>query len=203
MRFPSAPGLDVLAPGLIQQEWCDAEAFGAATWLWMQAATRRDAPLKWLSTLLLPPIAQRQFLIASEAGRPVFYLSWARFSAAAEHRYVNEPHAALTADDWCSGDRLWIVDWIAPFGHTRTMYRLLKSQLFAARWMRYLSHRGAERGLRIRTFVGDAVNRAESRAWCRAHPVVICGRVEDLCADGVSCSNVPPHAFPLDQGASP
>lgn len=178
MQFQSAPGFDVIAPGLLQQDWCETEAFGAATWLWMQAATRREIPVKWLSTLLLPPIARRQFVIASEGGRPVFYLSWARFSAAAEHRYVNAPHAEMTADDWHSGDRMWIVDWIAPFGHTSTMRRLLKTQLCASLWARSLYHHGAERGLKVKTFRGDAVDPAEASAWFAAHPVCQCA--EDL-----------------------
>ncbi len=70
MRFASAPGLDVIAPGLLQQDWREAEIFGAATWLWMHASTRRETPLKWLSTLLLPPIVHRQFLLATEGDRP-------------------------------------------------------------------------------------------------------------------------------------
>ncbi len=183
MQFSSAPGLDVIAPGLLQQEWRDAEAFGAATWLWMQAATRRDTPVKWLSTLLLPPISQRQFLMASESGRPVFYLSWANFSAAAERRYVHLPHASMRADDWCSGDRMWIVDWIAPFGHTRTMLRLLKTQLFSARWMRFLDHHGTERGLRIKTFRGDLVVPAEAAAWFAVHPVAACPCAADFSSE--------------------
>ena len=186
MRFSLAPGLDVIAPGLLQQEWRDAEAFGAATWLWMQASTRRETPVKWLSTLLLPPVAQRQFLLASEGGRPVFYLSWAHFSAAAEHRYVNESHATLTPADWNSGDRMWIVDWIAPFGHTRTMQRLLKTQLLATKWARSLYHHGAERGLRIKTFRGDAVDPAEADAWFAAHPVVACRSAEKFSPDRLS-----------------
>jgi cytolysin-activating lysine-acyltransferase len=183
MQFQSAPGIDVIAPGLLQQEWREAEAFGAATWLWMQAATRRDTPVSWLSTLLLPPIAQRQFLIATEAGRPVFYVSWANFSETAEHHYVNGPRAAMVADDWISGDRMWIIDWIAPFGHTRMMHALLMKQLLASRCMRSLYHRGAERGVRIKSFRGNAVNPAEARAWFASHPVVIGPDIVDGLSD--------------------
>lgn len=186
MQLPSAPDLDLIAPGLLQQEWRDAEAFGAATWLWMQADTRRETPVKWLSTLLLPPISQRQFLIASEAGRPVFYLSWANFSAAAEYRYVNGPHAAITDDDWISGERMWIIDWIAPFGHTRTMQHLLKTRLFASMWMRFLYHHGTERGLKIKTFRGAAVDPAKAEAWFAAHPVAVCPDAEDFSSDCLS-----------------
>lgn len=193
MRFPSAPGLDVVAPGLLQQEWREAEAFGAATWLWMQADTRRETPVKWLSTLLLPAIAHRQFLLATEAGQPVFFLSWANFSDAAEHRYVNGPRATMTTDDWVSGDRMWIIDWIAPFGHTTMMSTLLKQQLFASLCMRSLYHRGTERGLRIKNFCGRAVNPAEASAWFASHPVAI----------GAEFADGPSDSFQFIDGASP
>lgn len=171
MRFASAPGLDVIAPGLLQQDWREAEIFGAATWLWMHASTRRETPLKWLSTLLLPPITHRQFVLASEGDRPVFYVSWANFSVAAENNYVNGPHAAITLADWASGDRQWIIDWIAPFGHTASIWRLLQRQLFATHCMRYLHHRGVERGFRIKRFHGIALSRIEADAWFASRPV--------------------------------
>lgn len=171
MRFDSAPGLDVIAPSLLQQDWREAEIFGAATWLWMQASTRRETPLKWLSTLLLPPIAHRQFVLATEGDRPVFYVSWANFSVAAENNYVHGPHAAITPADWASGDRQWIIDWIAPFGHTASIWRLLQRQVFPTNCMRYLHHRGVERGFRIKRCRGIALNRIEADAWFAARPV--------------------------------
>jgi len=171
MRFASAPTLDVIAPGLLQQEWRESEIFGAATWLWMQASTRRETPIKWLSTLLLPPIVHRQFLLATEGDRPVFYASWANFSVAAEQTYINGPYAAITHADWASGDRQWVIDWIAPFGHTASIWRLLQRELFPTHCMRYLHHRGVERGSRIKRLRGIALNRIEADAWCAARPI--------------------------------
>jgi cytolysin-activating lysine-acyltransferase len=178
MRFASAPGLDVIAPGLLQQEWREAEIFGAATWLWMHASTRRETPLKWLSTLLLPAIAHRQFLLATEGDLPVFYVSWANFSVAAENTYVNGRHSAITPADWVSGDRQWIIDWIAPFGHTASIWRLLQRQLFPAHCMRYLHHHGVERGFRIKRYHGIALNRIEADAWFAAHPVALDSNID-------------------------
>ena len=171
MRFSTAPDLDVIAPGLLQQEWREGEIFGAATWLWMHAGTRRETPVKWLSTLLLPPIAHRQFLLATERERPVFYLSWANFSLEAEQTYLNGSDASITHDDWASGDRQWIIDWIAPFGHTKSIWRLLQRQLFPAHCMRYLHHRGVERGFRIKRCHGIALNRIEADAYFTARTV--------------------------------
>lgn len=162
--------LVITAPGLIQQTWDEAQALGGATWLWMHSKSHRDFPLHTLSTLLLPAIKNRQFILASEAGRPVFYASWANLDIQAERRYLVNSPLLMPEADWNSGERLWILDWVAPFGHSRAIGKTLRQGLFANRWGRFLDHRGDERGFRIKTFVGNAVMREEARAWFTAHP---------------------------------
>lgn len=169
----NAASLSIIAPGLIQQTWTEAEAFGSAVWLWMHSQFHRDTPLHALSPLLLPAIKHRQFLVASEAGRPVFYMAWANFSEEAERRYLSRHPADLPDSDWNSGDRMWILDWIAPFGHTRDMKRLVEKQLFANRFARTLDHRGDERGLKVKTLCGGAVLPAQAKAWFDQHPVAL------------------------------
>lgn len=149
--------LQILAPGLLQQHWSEAEALGSAAWLWLHSAFHRDAPVHALGPMVLNAIKHRQFILAIEAGRPIFYLSWACFDEAAEARYLSRHPVFMPDADWHCGERLWILDWIAPFGHTRQMSRLLKHELWADRYAHYLYHRGDERGLRIKTFRGAAV----------------------------------------------
>lgn len=168
----NASSIVIVAPGLIEQTWNEAEVLGSAAWLWMHSAAHRDFPLHTLPTLLLPAIKHRQFVLASQAGKPVFYLSWANFSLQAEQRYLGNNPLLMPEADWNCGDRLWLLDWIAPFGHTKTMSRMIRQQLFANRCMRALYHRGNERGLRIKTFQGAAVPPAQAREWFKAHPVV-------------------------------
>jgi cytolysin-activating lysine-acyltransferase len=165
--------LDVIAPSIPDSEYSEAEAFGSAVWLWMHSKEHREAPLHTLSALLLPALKNRQFVLASENGKPVFYLSWANLSKEAEGRYLRNPAVCMPVDDWASGDRMWILDWIAPFGHSHAMSRLVTRRLFAGRCMRALYHRGNEKGIRIKTFHGIAVMREEARYWFDAHPVVL------------------------------
>ncbi len=173
MRFGTAKNLDITAPGLIDQSWSEAEALGAAVWLWMHSESHREMPLHTLPTLLLPAIKHRQFILAAEAGRAVFYLSWANLSPEAERRYLQRHPLCMPEGDWDSGDRMWILDWVAPFGHSQVMKRLLARQLFANRCMRSLYHRGDQRGLKIKTFRGMAVLPEEARAWFETHPVAL------------------------------
>ena len=123
-----------------------------------------------MPTLLLPAIKNKQFILAIETGRPVFYLSWANLSYEAERRYLQHV-LQLREDEWSSGDRMWVLDWVAPFGHSRLLSQMLEHQLFATRWMRALYHRGNERGLKVKTFIGKAVLPEEAREWFASNPI--------------------------------
>lgn len=167
----NAGRLTIVAPGLIEQTWNEAEVLGGVTWLWMHSKSHHNFPLHTLPVLLLPAIKNRQFILASEAGRPVFYLSWANLSKEAERRYLANSPLLMPNADWNCGHRMGILDWVAPFGHTATAYGLLKRQLFANRFGRMLYHRGDERGIKVKTFQGMAVLKEEAKEWFRGHPV--------------------------------
>ena len=169
MRFGS---LDVIAPGLLDAPCNEAEVLGSAVWLWMHSTSHRNVPVHALSTLLLPAIKCRQFVLASEGGKPVFFLTWAILSPEAERRYLANPPITMPEADWTSGERMWILDWIAPFGHTGTA-RHLTARLFATRCFRSLYHRGNARGLRVKDFHGIGVMAEEARAWSQLNPPLL------------------------------
>jgi len=162
--------LDVIAPGVLDHPCNEAEAMGSAVWLYMHSASHRNMPLHLLSRLLLPAITRRQFVLASENGQPVFFLTWALFNADAERRYIANPPEAMLEDDWTSGDRMWVLDWIAPFGHTRAARQLL-TRLFPMQNARALYHRGDTRGLRVLQLRGIAVMPEEAQAWAVLNPI--------------------------------
>ncbi|MBV4451837.1 MULTISPECIES: toxin-activating lysine-acyltransferase [Pseudomonas] len=163
--------LEVLAPERADTSLDEAQVLGSAVWLWMHSSAHRDAPLHSLPTLLLPAIKARQFILMSEGGRPVFFLSWLNLSAEAEARYLSEPAVCLPPEDWNSGDRMWVNDWVAPFGHTPRVMSLLRRRVWATRICRSLYHRGEERGLRVMNFQGIAVLDLEAKAWFATHPL--------------------------------
>lgn len=162
---------DIIAPALSAEPWSEAAVLGSATWLWMHSSAHREAPLHSLATLLLPAIKHRQFLLGSEHGKPVFYLSWLNLSAAAEQRYLERSPLELADADWNSGERLWLNDFVSPFGHTTALARLVQRRLFPDRCMRSLDHHGEERGLRVKTHMGLGVIPEQAKAWFAAHPL--------------------------------
>jgi cytolysin-activating lysine-acyltransferase len=171
MRFQSAPNLDITAPALIDEPWSEAQILGSAIWLWMHSEAHRDLPLHTLPTLLLPAIKNRQCVLGSEEGKPVFCATWANFSAEAEQRYVSQHPLLMPEADWNSGNRFWFMSMVVPFGHMPVVLKLMQEQLFANRCGRSLYHRGNERGLKVKTFWGRAVSREELREWLATHPL--------------------------------
>ena len=183
MRYGS---FDVSCPGVTGEEFSEAEMLGSAVWLWLHSTSHRIAPLHTLSALLLPALKYRQFVLISERNKPVAYLSWANLSEDAERRYLSNPPVCMPEADWVSGKRMWILDWVAPFGHTRVMSRLLATRLFPSGLARALNHRGDTRGLRVLTFRGIAVMPEEARFWFESHPVMLdrsAGRVAEVVPD--------------------
>jgi cytolysin-activating lysine-acyltransferase len=168
MRYKN---LDITAPQLTGEPFSEVEMLGAATWLWMHSKTHSPLPVGALATLLLPAIKRGQFVLAWEQGKPVVYTGWAQLSGDAESRYIKNPAYVMPETDWNSGDRIWILDWVAPFGHTHAMRQFVNTRLFVNHCFRGLYHRGADKGLRIMQWRGTALLPAEAEHWISTHPV--------------------------------
>lgn len=167
--------LIITAPSVAAPDRSEAEIFGCVVWLWMNSKSQSDMPLSALALWLLPALKSRQFLLAYEADgqqtKPVAYMAWAELSAEAESRYVDNPALGLSPEDWCSGDRVWITDFFAPYGHAKPFSDVVTATLpdFC---FRSLYHRGGERGMRILYFRGDHVRLKQSKQWWKDRPIL-------------------------------
>lgn len=163
----------IIAPSLNDTPCHDAMLIGSAVWLWMQSAQHRHAELCMLPTQLLPALQRKQFVLMFDPkGQPVVYLAWAYFNAETEQAYLGRGHQVLLdTTNWCNGDRLWMLDWIAPHGHTRSLSSWAKTALFPDQVLRFLHHRGEMHGARIIETHGHSITRADARQWHSAHPI--------------------------------
>ena len=166
-------GFDVIAPGVLGGDASSAEVLGAVVWLWMHSEFHRELTLETLPTVLLPVIEKQQYLLVSEDGKPVFFLSWMWMDEAAERRYLEEPGVMTQERDWFSGQRLWLRDWVAPLGHTVAMKNLVTGYLFPEHCMRALWHRGVTRGKCVKNFRGVKVSQQQADDWRTAHPLTV------------------------------
>ena len=116
-----------------------AEALGQVVWLLSQSPTHRELKIKDIEWSLMPPILLEQFRIfrfgplpglenvdpksflpigLDKAGfeqLPLGIAIWAKLSEAAEAKL--EKGERLTAEEWNSGDRVWLVELISPFAN--------------------------------------------------------------------------------------
>lgn len=133
---------------------------GQVTWLWLNSPLQKDWPLHLLSTNVIPAITHKQFLLLKQDEFAVAYCSWALLDQKTEKCYLADPHS-LNLEDWTSGNRMWIVDWVAPFGHTFVLYQQMRSRFpdAIARALRVDPH---TKTARIQEIKGKAVPKAKA-----------------------------------------
>ena len=99
---------------------------GEMTWLLTQSPLHKALAIGDLEWLIMPAIAHRQFYVFRDAEKPVGLALWARCDPKAEAKLEGgmiEPENRLTFDEWKSGDRIWLVDLIAPFADQANRHR--------------------------------------------------------------------------------
>lgn len=91
---------------------------GEMTWLLSQSPLHRGLAIGDLEWLVMPALIHQQFYLFRDGDRPVGLALWAQTDTAGEaklDRGMIEPENRLTLEEWHNGDRLWVVDLIAPF----------------------------------------------------------------------------------------
>jgi len=162
--------LDLIAP-LRGDVINEAEVLGAAVWLWMHSERHRSLSLRALQGMLLPAIHAGQYVLGFQENRPVFYMAWAYFDEEKESQYLTNPERLFDPLDWTSGDRLWVIDWVAPFGHSQTMRYLLDEDLLSHVCSRILCRRHSKGVGRVLQHRGRRVSLAEAQAYFSARPL--------------------------------
>lgn len=117
-------------------------------WLFSASELHRRWPFAAVRQWLTPAIRLRQYRLYRENGRPVAFVTWARLSAEVETAYVRNPRG-LRPEHWRSGDRIWLLDYVAPFGHAKAVAKDLKTNVFPDDVGRFLRQRPGDDTLRI------------------------------------------------------
>lgn len=125
---------DKLAPPAAAQRQPSgaAEVLGDAVWLMTHSDSHKHLFLADLAWLVLPPIMGRQFRIFKTGDRPFAFVTWALLDEDGEKRLLaGQPR--VRPGDWRAGDRLWVIDVVAPFGGADGVLTHLKQRLFKER----------------------------------------------------------------------
>lgn len=91
-----------------------AEKLGEIVWLMTQSSSHKHFALADLDWMVMPPLVHKQYRVFRGENGPVGAVFWAWFSEAAEEKFQSGA-GHLRPDEWKSGDRLWLINLIAPF----------------------------------------------------------------------------------------
>ncbi|EJL21730.1 ACP:hemolysin acyltransferase (hemolysin-activating protein) [Caulobacter sp. AP07] len=95
-----------------------SHVLGEMTWLLTQSPLHRALAIGDLEWLVMPALLREQFYIFRDGEQPVGLALWAKTDAVGERKLAGgliDPGNRLTLEEWSAGDRVWLVDLIAPF----------------------------------------------------------------------------------------
>ncbi|AGF76986.1 ACP:hemolysin acyltransferase (hemolysin-activating protein) [Desulfocapsa sulfexigens DSM 10523] len=110
-------------------------AMGPVLLLYMQSSHRRYHFIADLEWLLMPPLIAGQCKLFMKKEYPTSFISWAFLNKEAEARLFANG-GKLRPEDWNCGDRLWIIDIVAPFGGVENMLHDLQLNEFPGKVIR-------------------------------------------------------------------
>lgn len=117
-----------------------AAALVHATSLIIQSSAHGELSLNELKARLEPPIASGQFHLWHDNGLPFAFVSWAFLRPDIETRLLAGGRP-LRPDEWSSGERLWIVDWVTSHEDSTAAFDLLVTPLFTDQKVRVIADR--------------------------------------------------------------
>lgn len=98
---------------------------GTVSWLMLAGVATRHSLLSDLEWRVMPALMLNQAKLYWREEMPVAYVSWARLSPEVERRYQQPPHRLAPAE-WRSGEAVWLVDMVAPFGGVEAIMKDLR-----------------------------------------------------------------------------
>lgn len=130
-----------------------AGAFGRVVWLMALSPVHRRWEVAFLEDAVMQPIRLKQFKLYMKDDVPVAYVSWAGLSDDAEQNFLSN-YGRPRAKDWASGENLWIMDVITPFGGREAVIGDLIQNVFADRKGKMFRPLPGKRGVEVVEWYG-------------------------------------------------
>jgi cytolysin-activating lysine-acyltransferase len=104
---------------------------GTVACLMLRCRNYRFFATACLGAWIHPPVTLGQIrLFFDNMGEPVGYITWALLAPDVESRIATDPKFLLHASEWNEGDRLWIIDFVAPGGLGRQLQDFVEQDMF-------------------------------------------------------------------------
>lgn len=115
-----------------------AAVLGEVVWLMSQSPLHKQFFISDLEWFVMTPVLLQQFRLYYDQKKPIGVLLWGRVPAEVETRLA-QGTAKLRPQDWRSGDRLWVVEVIAPFGGAEEIVRDFKAKVFPGEPVKFVA----------------------------------------------------------------
>jgi len=127
LRAATPDGADTAQP--FPDDWFDLPEtlladLGAMVFLAGLGRHHRPQSLASVMAQFEPPLRLGQYRLFRSNGFPRAFITWAGLAPAQERRFAID-HLPLHPQDWNSGPSVWLVDFVAPFGHIDQIVPLL------------------------------------------------------------------------------
>lgn len=150
---PQAPGQTGKLTGDSSPTQTVGALLGEITWLMTQSKSHRLMFIGDLEWIAMPPMLLRQYrLFRDDNKTPCGLALWAKVNDEVEQRLMTMGTARLKPDDWNSGENVWLIDLIAPFGRQAEMLEELKGS--ALKGVKFKYHQTTPDGKRAVVSVG-------------------------------------------------
>lgn len=105
---------------------------GPAMWLYARDPMKKYLFMGDIDWALLPPIVLDQCRLYTKDGLPYAFVTWALVNDKIDAR-LRSAQAKLAPHEWQSGERVWIIDAVAPFGQLEETLKELRETVFPDR----------------------------------------------------------------------
>lgn len=114
-----------------------AGVLGEITWLLTQSSSHKGFFISDIEWMIMVPVMLQQFRLFYDKDKPVGVALWGKISEDVEQR-LKSGNARMRPQDWKSGEKIWIVEIIAPFGGHEEMLKDFKTEVFKDTPVHYL-----------------------------------------------------------------
>jgi cytolysin-activating lysine-acyltransferase len=125
-----------------------SSVLGEIVWLMSQSGIHKSFFISDLEWFVMTPVFLQQFRLFYDKDKPIGVVFWGTVSDEVAVRLA-EGTSKLRPQDWKSGDNLWVVEVVAPFGGAEEMVKDLKAAVFPGREMRMLVVKEGKRNVRV------------------------------------------------------
>lgn len=105
---------------------------GPALWLYARDPVKKFMFLGDTDWAVLPPIILDQCRLYTKGGLPYAFITWAYVSDAVDER-LRSSQPKIAPHEWKSGEHIWLIDAVAPFGQLDETLKELREAVFAGK----------------------------------------------------------------------